>query len=207
MPSRQLQRPDPSEYHSRFDAEIRSVPDTADFAGMLGDQIGDTARLVAAFGEEHASLRYAPEKWTVREVIGHLSDCERILSYRALRIARGDATALPGFDENAYVPAADFERRSLASVMDEFRAVRSATVALVEGLTPEATALEGNVGSGTITVRALLYLIAGHERHHAALFRERYLPALGSGDGRLGATDAHGQSARARMTLPEPVDR
>jgi hypothetical protein len=178
MGSRRLQRPDPSEYNSRFQAEIRSVPDTGDFAGMLGDQIADTARLVAEFGEENASVRYAPDKWSVREVIGHLSDCERILSYRALRAARGDTTVLPGFDENAYVPAAEFERRSLASVMDEFRAVRAATVALVEGLSPEATARQGNIGSGTMTVRALLYLIAGHERHHAALLRERYLPAV-----------------------------
>ena len=95
------------------------------------------------FGEEHASVRYGPDKWTAREVIGHLSDVERILSYRALRIARGDLTVLPGFDENAYVPAAEFERRTLKSVLDEFLGVRSATIGLVEGLTDEFAARHG----------------------------------------------------------------
>jgi len=178
MSIRRLQRPDPSEYNPLFHAEIMDVPDTDDFAAMLRDQVYDTERVLGEFGEEHASVRYAPEKWTVREVVGHLSDCERILSYRALRIARGDLTVLPGFDENAYVPAADFERRTLKSVFDELVAVRSATVALVEGLDDESASRRGNVGSGTITVRALLYVIAGHERRHRALLIERYLPAV-----------------------------
>lgn len=178
MPIRRLQRPDPTEYHPRFHADITMVPDTDDFAGLLRDQVRETRSVLAEFGEEHAGVRYAPDKWTVREVIGHLSDCERILSYRALCIARGDTTVLPGFDENAYVPAAGFERRTLGSVFDEFLAVRSATAALVDGLTDDVTARLGNVGSGAITVRALLYVIAGHERHHRALLRERYLPAV-----------------------------
>ena len=101
-----------------------------------------------------------------------------MLSYRALRFARGDTTALPGFDENAYVPAAAFERRTLKSVVDEFLAIRWSTAALVESLTDEAAARSGTLGSGTMTVRALLYLIAGHELHHRALLRERYLPCL-----------------------------
>jgi uncharacterized damage-inducible protein DinB len=176
MPIRRLDRPDASEYNARFDSEIADVPDTDDFPSLLRNQIEDTARLIAELGEENAAVRYAPEKWTVREVVGHLADVERVLSYRALRIARGDMTVLPGFDENAYVPAAHFEARSLASVMAEFRAVREATAALVEGLPETAAAMVGNVGSGQMSVRALLYLIAGHERHHLALFRERYLP-------------------------------
>ena len=178
MPIR-LQRPDPSEYNPRFHDEIVSVPDTDDFSGQLHHQLSETTRfLMDAFGEEHAGVRYAPEKWTVREVIGHLSDCERILSYRALRIARGDQTLLPGFDENAYVPAADFERRTMVSVLGEFAAIRGATAALVESLTDDSAARLGNVSSGTISVRALLYLIAGHELHHRTLLRERYLPCL-----------------------------
>lgn len=177
MPAR-VQRPDPSEYNERFRDEILSVPDTEDFAELLRAHIEDTARLVAEFGEENASVRYAPDKWTVREVIGHLSDVERILAYRALRIARGDLTVLPGFDENAYVPAAAFERRSLASVMAELRTVRSATVSFVDSLDPADTVRVGNIGSGTMTVRALLYLIAGHELHHCTLLRERYFPVV-----------------------------
>jgi uncharacterized damage-inducible protein DinB len=176
MSIRRLDRPEPGEYNAGFGPEIAAVPDTDDFPSLLRNQIEETARLIGELGEENAPVRYAPEKWTVREVIGHLIDVERVLSYRALRIARGDTTVLPGFDENAYVPAANFEARSLASVMAEFRAVREATAALVEGL-PETSAVRtGNVGSGQMSVRALLYLIAGHELHHLALLRERYLP-------------------------------
>lgn len=177
MPAR-LHRPRPPEYNERFREEILSVPDADDFAELLRTQVEDTARLVAEFGEENASVRYAPDKWTVREVIGHLSDVERILGYRALRIARGDLTVLPGFDENAYVPAAAFEKRSLESVMAEFRAVRGATASFVDSLSAEDAGRTGNIGTGTMTVRALLYLSAGHELHHGVLLRERYLPHI-----------------------------
>jgi uncharacterized damage-inducible protein DinB len=146
---------------------------------LIRQNAADTARFVLdEFGETGASVRYAPEKWTVREVIGHVNDVERVLSYRALRFARGDTTALPGFDENAYVPAGDFERRTLKSVVDEFLAIRWSTAALVESLTDETAARGGTLASGTMTVRALLYLIAGHELHHRVLLRERYLPCL-----------------------------
>ena len=179
MPLGRLQRPDPNEYNPRFHAEISTVPDSADFAALMRRNAGETIVFIRSdFGEEHAGVRYAPDKWTVREVVGHLSDVERVLSYRALCIARGDLTVLPGFDENAYVPAADFERRTLQSVLDEFVAVRGATAAFVESLTDELAARRGNVSSGTMTVRALLYLIAGHELHHVRLLRERYLPCV-----------------------------
>ena len=179
MPSLRLQRPDPSEYNARFANEIGIVSDTDDFGELLRQQARETEALMSAeFGEEHASVRYGPDKWTAREVIGHVSDCERILVYRALRIARNDQTPLPGFDENAYVPAAEFERRTLRSVLDEFLAVRSATAALVDSLTNDVAARVGNLGSGRMSVRALLYLIAGHERHHGVLLRERYLPCI-----------------------------
>jgi uncharacterized damage-inducible protein DinB len=174
-----IPRPHSDEYHPRFDSEIGGVPDADDFGELLRQQVRDTARFVSQqFGESGASARYGPDKWTAREVIGHLSDVERILCYRALRIARGDATVLPGFDENAYVPAAEFERRPMQSVLDEFLSARSATIGFVEGLTDDFAARRGNVGSGTMTVRALLYLIAGHEIHHRTLLRDRYLPLV-----------------------------
>lgn len=188
MPGRHLERPGSDEYNPAFHDEITSVPEAADFGALLREQIHETEHLVGQFGEPHAGIRYAPGKWTVRETIGHLSDCERVLSYRALRIARGDMTVLPAFDETAYVPAGEFETRSLASVMAEFRAVRAATIALAESLSDESARRRGNVGKGTMTVRALLYLIAGHERHHCALLRSRYLPARQTGDRALAAT-------------------
>ena len=179
MPLGRLQRPDPSEYNPRFHAEISGVPDADDFAALIRRNAGETITFIRAeFGEENATVRYAPDKWTVRQVVGHLSDVERILSYRVLCIARGDQTVLPGFDENAYVPAGDFERRTLQSVLDEFAAVRGATATLAASLTDETASRRGNVSSGTMTARALLYLIAGHELHHVALLRERYLPCI-----------------------------
>lgn len=158
-----------------FAAEIALVPEADDFARMLRDQFDVTRALAVTFGEEHAGLRYAADKWTVREVLGHLSDCERVLSYRLLRALRADRVTLPGFDHVAYVPAGHFEGRTLASVVDEFAAVRQATVALVQSAPEEAFAFRLNVGSGSITARALAYLIAGHERHHQAVLRERYM--------------------------------
>ena len=176
-----IPRPDPGEYHPRYREDIESVPDTDDFAGLLREQARETARfLTEQFGEHGASVRYAPDKWTVREVIGHVSDTERVLSYRALRFARGDQTVLSSFDENAYVPAAEFERRTMKSVLDEFLGVRSATIGLVDGLSEEFASRHGEVTSGGITVRALLYAIAGHEVHHRTLLRERYLPLVAS---------------------------
>ena len=127
-----IERPQAAEYNPRFHAEISMVADSSDFAGMIRQNAGETAQfMLDEFGEAAASVRYAPEKWTAREVIGHLSDVERVLSYRALRFARGDTTALPGFDENAYVPAADFEHRTMKSVVEEFTAIRASTAALV----------------------------------------------------------------------------
>lgn len=177
-PGPRLDRPSPDQFAPVFADEIALVPSVPDFAEMLAEQHEATRALAAAFGEQHAALRYAPDKWTVREVLGHLSDCERVLSYRMLRALRADPVVLPGFDHNAYVPAGHFEQRPLADVLDEFSAVRAATVALVRSAPADRFAFRLNVGSGSITARALAYLIAGHERHHQALMRERYLPLV-----------------------------
>lgn len=171
-------RPGLDEHSEVFAAEIALVPDVSDFAAMLAAQLDVTKALVATFGEAHAGLRYGSDKWSVREVVGHLTDCERVLSYRLLRALRADHTPMPGFDANAYVDVARFESRTLADVMAEFAAVRSATIALVHGAEPEQFAFRLPVGKGSITGRALAYLIAGHERHHQQLLRERYLALL-----------------------------
>lgn len=178
-----IPRPEPGDHAPGFRAEIALVPDVADFGAMLIDQLVATRSLAARFAPRHAGLRYAPDKWSVREVIGHLADCERVLSYRALRILRGDTTVLPGFDHNAWVPEGRFEERTLVSVLEEFSAVRAATVSLVGGAPPDRWTRQTVVGSTPTTAAALLYVIAGHERHHQALLRERYLPALSGSNG------------------------
>lgn len=173
-----LRRPEPSEFAVAFADEIALVPDASDFAEMLATQLDITRALAATFGEAHASLRYAPDKWSVRETIGHLADCERVLSYRMLRALRGDEGLVAGFDHVGYVGAGQFESRALADVVDEFVAVRGATVALVQSAGAAKFAVRLRVGGGTITGTALAYLIAGHERHHQSLLRTRYLACL-----------------------------
>src|SRR4029077_5181557 len=119
--------------------------------------------------------RYAPGKWSIKEVIGHVSDAERVFSHRALRFARGDRTRLPGFDEKAYTPAGRFDARPLPDLAAELDAVRHATIALFAGLDSEALARRGPANNKEVSVRALAYIIAGHERHHVGILRERYL--------------------------------
>lgn len=177
-PGPRLRRPLADEHAAVFADEISLVPDVADFATMLREQVDITRAQAVTFGEEHASLCYAPGKWSVRQTIGHLADCERVLSYRLLRALRADTTVLPGFDHVGYVDAGRFETRPLAEVVAEFVAVREATVSLVHSAPADAFEFRLNVGSGSITGVALAYLIAGHERHHQGLLRERYLPVL-----------------------------
>jgi hypothetical protein len=173
-----LPRPAADEHAPVFAEEIALVPEAADFARLLRDQVDITRALAVTFGEAHADLRYQPEKWSVRETIGHLADCERVLSYRLLRALRADGTTLPGFDHLGYVTQGRFRNRPLAAVVAEFVAVRSGTVALVASAPAEAFAFRLSVGSGSITGLALAYLIAGHERHHQSLLRTRYFPCL-----------------------------
>ncbi len=165
--------PAAGEYAPHYAGYVARVPQ-GDVLARLRKQIGETAALLRPLDAAKASYRYAPGKWSVIEVLGHLCDAERVFAYRALRFARGDETPLAGFDENVYVPAGEFERRSIADVVAEFEAVRAATVALLGGL-PEAAWVRWGVANGQrVTVRALAHIIAGHELHHVEVLRTRY---------------------------------
>jgi uncharacterized damage-inducible protein DinB len=129
---------------------------------------------MASWPESKAGHRYADGKWTVREVVGHIADAERIFTYRLLRIARGDATPLPGFDENAYQRVAGFEQRPLGSVVAELRAVRQATLPLIRSLDVAALEREGTASDKRATVRGLVWVTAGHFQHHADILAQRY---------------------------------
>lgn len=168
-----IPRPAASEYGPFYKNYISQVPD-GDLLTILDDQRRDTQRLLGALPEAKALHRYAPGKWSVKEVVGHVTDSERVFSYRALRFARGDAQPLAGFDETAWVPAAAFDRRSLPDLLVELEAVRRATIALFRGCDAAALARKGMANNLEITVRALAYVIAGHERHHVGILRERY---------------------------------
>lgn len=168
------QRPAPGEYLEYYGKYINRVP-TGDIAALLRDQIGDTRALLSSVKPGDADKAYAPGKWTVKEVVGHMCDTERIMAYRATRIARADKTDLPGFDENEYVAAASFGERDLASLVEELTTVRNATISLFRGLPHEAWPRRGSANGSEVSVRALACIIAGHELHHRELLETRYL--------------------------------
>ena len=178
MTTAAIARPHESEYAPYYGKYIALVPD-GDLIDVLVRQIEDTAQLLGGVTERDAGFRYADGKWSIREVLGHLADAERVFAYRALRFARGDGTPLPGFDENAFVANARFDARPLEDLVGELRAVRAATVALFAGLAPDELARRGVANQTAMSVRAIAYVIAGHERHHGTILRERYLAALG----------------------------
>jgi hypothetical protein len=165
--------PAAGEYAPHYAGYVARVP-AGDVVARLRRQIAETAALLRPLDPAKARHRYAPGKWSTIEVLGHISDTERIMAYRALRIARADETPLAGFDENVYVPPAEFERRSLADVLGEFEAVRAATVALLGGLPGAAWTRWGVVNGQRVTVRALAHIISGHELHHVEVLRTRY---------------------------------
>jgi hypothetical protein len=169
-----IPRPGTDEYAPYYGRYIEKVEGNDALASLVAQRTS-TAGFLASVPEARASYRYAPDKWSLREIIGHLSDAERIFSYRLLRFARADETPVPGFDENTYVPAGGFERRSLADVSAEFAAVRDATIALVRSLDDSATTRRGLASGQPISVRALAWICAGHELHHMGVIRERYL--------------------------------
>jgi hypothetical protein len=146
-----------------------------DIAMVLEQQMGDTETLLGGLGDEQGNYRYAPGKWSVKEVIGHLIDSERVFAYRALRIARNDKTPLPGFEQDDYVAAGGFDRRSLADLAREFEHVRNATLDLIRPLSKEAFDRRGVANNAEVSVRALVWIIAGHELHHKEVLRRRYL--------------------------------
>lgn len=166
-------RPASDEYLSYYERYISLVPD-GNLVELLAEQNRETVRLLSEVDDNRALYAYAPGKWTIKEVVGHLSDAERIFAHRALRFARSDGQPLPGFDENAYVPAGRFNERPIADLVDEFRAIRASTVHLFRYLNDEELARRGIANNNPISVRALAFVIAGHERHHAKLLRERY---------------------------------
>ncbi len=171
-----IERPGADEFAPFYANYVAGVPD-GDITDVLEAQARDLTQLLGAVDGTRAEYRYAPDKWSVKEVVGHVTDTERIFTYRALRISRGDATPLAGFDQDTYVAIAQFGRRDLTTLLAEFQTVRAATVSLFRGMTDEESRRTGQANSMPVTARALAFIAAGHERHHARILRERYLSA------------------------------
>ena len=173
MPGYQT-RPEAGEYIAYYEKYIALVP-KGDIVSALEREHKATLELLESLPDTKADYAYGAGKWTIKEVVGHLADAERIFSYRALRYARADNTALAGFDENTYVPAGEFGNRTLRDLIDELAAVRRATIALFRGLPPEAWERRGIANNAIVSVRALAWIAAGHEIHHRNILQERYL--------------------------------
>ena len=166
--------PGAGEYAEFYAGYVKRVP-AGDVVATIRDQLAETLTLLRGVDPSRTTSGYAPGKWSIRDVVLHMADTERVMAYRALRIARADTTPLASFDENAWTPMAGANERSMDSLLAELEATRRATVAMLEGFPPEAWARVGTASGKSVSVRALAWIIAGHERHHVAVIRERYL--------------------------------
>ncbi len=169
-----LLRPEESEYAPFYGKYVQLVGGS-DVVSALKNNIGNTTELLSGISEEKSLSRYAEGKWSIKELVGHLIDTERIFAYRALRISRGDATPLAGFEQDDYIANADFDACAFSDLIREFKAVRESTVMLFENMNSKAWLRKGNASENVVSVRALAFLTAGHELHHVNILKERYL--------------------------------
>jgi DinB family protein len=167
-------RPEAGEYAPSFADYVDRVADDEDIVAVLATQLDQTLARLGRIPEARGDYRYAPDKWSIKEIVGHLCDTERVFAYRALRIGRGDTTPLPSFDDQAYVAEVRAGDRTLADLAAEWGDVRRATIALFRNLPAEAWHRRGTASDQPISVRALAYIIAGHVRHHLQVLEERY---------------------------------
>lgn len=164
---------DPNEYPPYYQSYISRV--RGDLMKILMQQMEDLPRFMMQFSEAQLHYRYAAGKWSPKEVLGHLIDTERIMAYRALRFTRKDQTPLPGFEENDYVQQADFNTRSIEALCAEFETMRMSHLFLFDTFNKDNLNARGQASGQEVSVRALLYIIAGHVQHHMHILRERYL--------------------------------
>ncbi|MGA4720642.1 DinB family protein [Fictibacillus nanhaiensis] len=162
------------EYADYYKGYVSLVPE-GDIIQVLTDQMKETVGIVSILNDEQLAYRYATGKWSVKEVLGHITDTERIMSYRLLSIARGETSSLPGYDENAYVEEAGFDDLPVRDLLEHFVAVRLATIQLIKSLSKKALERKGTANGHPVTTRALMMIIAGHEIHHRNIIIERYL--------------------------------
>jgi uncharacterized damage-inducible protein DinB len=167
-----IKRPDQSEFAPFYAGYIAKVPDSGP-GPLMKEQI-ETLEKLRALPDDKATYAYEAGKWTVKDVIGHVADAERVFSYRLTRIARGDKTPLSGFDENAWAKTAPHRKRRIADVVDEMIAVRRATLALVDSLDEQTVSNVGLANNNSVSARAICWIMAGHTKHHLDILRERY---------------------------------
>lgn len=187
MMNENIGKPDSSEYLAYYGRYVSLVP-AGDILTILNTQIKETTGLLNSIPESRGGFRYAPDKWSIKDLVGHLIDSERIFAYRALRFARNDKTPLPGYEQDDYVSNASFDSCTLADLASEFNSVRQSTAFLFKHLEPDAWMRKGLANDSEATVRALAHIIAGHELHHRGILNSRYLPAMGLSEQSAAAT-------------------
>jgi hypothetical protein len=175
-PALAIARPQAGEYAPYYDRYISLIPGE-DILGTLDQQRREMMLLLSCRDDDEGDFRYAPDKWSAKEVLGHICDTERVFAYRALRISRADATPLEGFEQDDYVRNGPFAQRPLADLVEDFIAVRRATLSLLRNLDEVAWSRRGIANKNEISVRALAYIIAGHELHHRRILEEKYFAA------------------------------
>jgi DinB superfamily len=166
-------RPQPTEHAPFYATYVSLVPET-DILQVLRAQPDELGRLALTVPPEKEGFRYADGKWSIRQVFGHLVDAERVFGYRAYCIGRGETANLPSFDENEYVDNADFDRVPLSELAAEFSATRLSHLPFLKRFDERTVAIQGSASGKPITVRALLYIMAGHVRHHMGIIHDRY---------------------------------
>ena len=168
-----ISKPEATEYNPFYANYINKV-ETTDVLGFLKTQGEAFCDVLYALPAEKGDYAYAPGKWTVKELLGHINDAERVFAYRALSIARGEQQPLPGFEQDDYVQAANFNQRTLASLIDEFRYCRLATLHLFNNFTEHELTRAGTASGSPVTVRAIIYIVAGHLNHHRQVLKANY---------------------------------
>lgn len=171
-------RPEENEYAPYYSGYINLIP-AGNIVEILKEQLEITVTNFKDLSDDQSLFRYASDKWSVKEVLGHIADTERIMSYRLLCFARGELAALPGFNENLYVSSARFDDLPLGDLIDNFVAVRQSTLQLIKNIDEAAWSRRGNANGVEVTVRAIAYIIAGHELHHRNIIQERYIHSSG----------------------------
>jgi hypothetical protein len=173
VPALVIARPESGEYAPYYERYISLIEDN-DILATLDRQRREMVLLLSGLSEEQGDFRYAPEKWSAKQVLGHVCDTERVFAYRALRISRGDVTPMEGFEQDDYVKNGPFARHVIAEVIEDYIAVRRATISLLRSLEEAAWSRRGVANKNEVTVRALAYTIAGHEAHHRRILEEKY---------------------------------
>ncbi len=168
--------PNPDEYASFYAEYIQRASRREDIQAALSDQIEQLLNTLDSLSDAQARFKPGPEEWSIKEVIGHLNDVERVFSYRLLRVSRADTTPLPGFEQNDFVRAAGFDKFPLTDLVSEFEFLRRANILAIRNLSEEAIHRRGTASGATVSTRALIYMMVGHVDHHMASLHEKYLP-------------------------------